>query len=45
MNQKEACWKRAKKQAAHIQKIKSQHVKDRQIVLLCKTLLIAMRAG
>lgn len=40
---KAAAWKLAQKQADHVPEIKSEAVKDRQIVMLCETLKKAMR--
>ena len=45
MAQKNGLWKVAKKQAAQVSKLKTPEAKDRQIVLLCKTLVQAMKGG
>lgn len=45
MTQQKALWNMAKKQAAQVPKIKDRKAKNRQIVLLCKTLKKAMGAS
>ena len=38
-------WAQAKKQAEQVPKLKTAAAKDRQIVLLCKTLKLALKGG
>ncbi len=38
-------WQQAKKQAEQVPKIKNKAAKDRQIVLLCETLKLALMGG
>ena len=43
MRQKNRLWQLADKQAGNVPRIKNRKAKDRQIVLLCKTLAEAMK--